>query len=314
MEHKLRMEAVDLERAGEIGRVTWVGFWINVVLSIIKISAGFLGNSRAVVADGVHSLSDLITDIAVIVGVRFWVAPPDENHPYGHKRLESLVSLAIGIILAVAGVGIAVDAISRVGDQGDEQIGSVLALGAALLSVVVKEILYRWTIKKGQMLKSDAVIANAWDHRSDAISSIPIAIAVAISMWFPDWAIVDLVGAMIVALFILHASWKICLPAANVLLDIAAEPHIRKKIIDFVEQIHGVRGVHALRTRYLGQGLQLDLHVNVDADLTVREGNDIAHCLEEALYSPEASENIGVEISDVLVHIDPWEPDLKNTQ
>ncbi|MDL2317201.1 cation diffusion facilitator family transporter [Desulfovibrio sp. OttesenSCG-928-A18] len=311
MERKEEILRRERERAREIFRVTWLGFWVNVFLSIFKISAGYIGNSRAVLADGVHSLSDLITDIAVLVGVRFWIAPPDERHPYGYKRLESLISFFIGALLAVAGLGIAYDAISRIGSQGNEQVGSIFALVAALSSIVSKEILFRWTVRKAKELKSDAVEANAWDHRSDAISSIPTALAVAVAVWFPDFAVVDLIGALLVSLFILHAAWSICRSAAHVLVDGGVDERIGERIADYCMRLDAVRGVHDLRTRYLGQALQVDMHVCVDADLTVEQGNDIAHNVERALYSPEAVQYIGVEIFDALVHIDPWRPQEK---
>ena len=302
------MAEIDRQRGSEIFRVTWIGFWVNLFLSAFKITAGFLGNSRAVVADGVHSLSDLITDIAVLVGVRFWMAPPDNAHPYGHKRIEALISFVIGALLAVAGIGIAWDAIGRIGGQKGERVGSLLALVAALSSVVSKEILYRWTLRKGRELKSDAVVANAWDHRSDAISSIPISIAVAVSMWFPSLAVVDLLGAVLVAGFILHAAWKICLAATHVLADGGTDATVLGKIAEYACRTPGVMGVHALRTRFVGQGLQVDMHACIDAALTVGEGNEIAHALEDSLYTAKAAAFIGVEIFDVVVHIDPWRP------
>lgn len=303
----------DLHRGREITRITWVGLWVNVFLTAFKITAGFMGNSRAVVADGVHSLSDLLTDIVVIVAVRFWVAPPDKDHPYGHKRLESLIALLIGALLAAAGVGIVIDALGRMGKQGDEPVGSLLALTAALSSVIVKEWLYRWTVKKGEGLKSDAVVAKAWDHRSDAFSSAPIVVAVAVAMWVPSLAVVDLLGAILVAGFILHAAWGICLSSARVLMDSGADEKTHARLAEFCARIQGVRGVHDLRTRYLGQGLHVDMHVDVDADLTVAQGNDIAHKVEDALYTAEATEYIGVEIFSALVHIDPWRADTPDS-
>ena len=299
----------DLYRGREIGRATWVGLWVNVFLTAFKIGAGLAGNSRAVVADGVHSLSDLLTDIVVVIAVRFWVAPPDEHHHYGHKRLESLIALAIGVLLAAAGGGIVIDAVGRIGHQGDAPIGSMMALVAALSSVIVKEILYRWTIRKGEELKSDALVAKAWDHRSDAISSAPIVVAVAVAMWIPSLAVVDLMGAILVAGFILRAAWNICMSAARVLMDSGAGEEIHARIAEYCSRVEGVRSVHDLRTRYLGQGLHVDMHVGVDADLTVGQGNDIAHEVEDSLYTPEAAEYIGAEIFSALVHIDPWRPE-----
>ena len=304
-----RIAERDVLRGREISRIIWAGFWVNVVLTTFKISAGLLGNSRAVVADGIHSLSDLLTDVVVIIGVRYWVAPPDEHHHYGHKRLESLISLSIGLLLAAAGMGIVFDAVSRMGNQDEERVGSLLALFAAFSSVIVKEFLYRWTIKRGAGLMSDAIVAKAWDHRSDAISSLPIVVAVAIALWIPALAVVDLLGAILVAGFILHAAWGICMSAVRVLMDSGASEAIHFRIAEFCGRLEGVRNVHDLRTRYLGQGLHVDMHVDVDADLTVSAGNEIAHRVEDALYTAEASEYIGLEIISVLVHIDPWRPD-----
>ena len=286
-------------------RVTWIGFWINLFLSGFKILAGFMGNSRAVIADGVHSLSDLITDLAIIIGVRFWTAPPDAEHEYGHKRLESLISLSIGIVLAIAVIGIALDAVGRIGHQQGERVGSLLALFAALLSAFSKELLYRWTKKKAVELKSDALEANAWDHRSDALSSLPIAAAVAVSMWFPAFAIVDLIGAILVAIFILYASWTICKGAVHILLDGGAGPEVHNRITGYVLKLDGVTGVHKVRTRYLGQGLLADMHVCVDGSISVARASEIAHHVVDALRSEDAQAQIGVDILEVLVHIDP---------
>ena len=301
----------DAWRGRKIRRVTMVGLWVNVFLTIFKIAAGIVGNSRAVVADGIHSLSDLMSDVVVVVAVRFWVAPPDELHQYGHKRVESLIALFIGVLLGAVGVGIVVDAVERMGNQGSEPIGGVLALSAALSSVVVKEILYRWTIKKGVELKSDAVEAKAWDHRSDAISSLPIVVAVAVAMWFPALAVVDLLGAILVAVFILFAAWKICVSAVKVLIDAGADPRTHERLVEYCRRIEGVKGVHDMRTRYLGQGLHVDMHVGVEPTLTVDEGNRIAHTVEDSLYTDEATAYIGTEIVSALVHIDPWRPDAQ---
>lgn len=303
-----RKRKLDAATVTGISRVTWIGFWINAFLAAFKIAAGIMGNSRAVVADGVHSLSDLITDIALLVGVHFWVAPPDEAHPYGHKRLESLVSLSIGSILAVAGVGIAFEAVERLGKAHDGRVGGMLALGAALFSVVVKEALFRWTLKKGRELRSSAVEANAWEHRSDAIASVPVVIAVAVAFWLPSLAIVDLLAAIILSGFIEYAAWKICKPAVDTLLDKGADPALHQRILEFAGRAEGVKSVHRLRSRYLGQDLFLDLHICVDGNLTVAEGNAIAHDLEDSLYSKEAAGELGVEIADAVIHVDPWLP------
>ncbi|MDL2216543.1 cation diffusion facilitator family transporter [Desulfovibrio sp. OttesenSCG-928-M14] len=306
MEHKQRMAERDYARGGEIRRVTLIGFILNLFLGCFKIAAGYYGDSRAVMADGVHSLSDLVTDIAVLVGVRFWMAPPDENHPYGYKRLEALISFVIGAILAVAGVGIAWDALGRLGGEAPPAVGSPLALFAATISIISKEILFRWTRAKARSVKSDALEANAWHHRSDAFSSIPVFVAVLVAMLVPSLAFVDLVGALVVAVFILHAAWQICAGASHVLVDGGSDAEVNVRIVEYVLGLEAVRDVHDLRTRYMGQGLQVDMHVCVDADLSVREGNAIAHSVEDALYTTEAATFIGLEVIDAVIHIDPW--------
>ena len=295
-----------LRQIREVSYVTWVGFWVNVVISALKIVTGFLGNSRAVVADGVHSLSDLITDFAVLVGVRFWVAPADEAHPYGHQRLESFVTFIIGVVLGAAGLGIGYDALMRMGEpRASGAVGSVAALGAALFSIFSKEWLYHWTLKKGRAIRSPAVEANAWHHRSDAISSIPTAVAVALAMWLPSLAVVDLVAAILVAGFIVKAAWDICKPAVETLLDKGADARTCGRIVAFALTVEGIQGIHSLRTRYLGSSLSIDMHAAVNGNLTVREGNELAHSLEDAFYTPAAEQAIGIAVHDALVHIDP---------
>ncbi len=293
-------------RGREILRVTWVGFWVNALLSCVKILAGFLGNSRALVADGVHSLSDLATDVIILIGTPFWSAPPDADHAYGHGRLESLFSFIIGLLLAAAGLGIAYEAIIRIQSSPDSPAGSILALCVALFSVVSKEILYRWTRTKAQMLKSEAVEANAWNHRADALSSLPVAVAIALSMWFPALAVADLLGSILVSGFILYAAWGICKNAMNSLTDRGCEPALREAIIAYALDVEGVRAVHGLRTRYVGQGLLLDMHACVDGDISVAQADIIIHRLEDALYADKAAEALGVEIFDVVIHIDPY--------
>lgn len=313
MEHRTRRVTHELERGREVLRVTWVGIWVNLAVGVLKISAGHFSNSRAVLADGIHSLTDLISDFAIIIGVRYWTSPPDAQHPYGHKKMESLVSFVIGALLAAAGIGLIVDAFNRMSQAHEAQLAGPLALSAVVLSIIGKEALYRWTLVKGRLLKSEAVMANAWDHRSDVFSSIPTVVAVAVAFWFPSLAVVDLFGAVLVALFILHTAWKICFRAVYVLVDGGPDEEMTERIREFSLRVPGVKDVHELRTRYMGQGLQVDMHVSIDASLSVREGDAIAHRLEDALQGSEAAKQIGAEIFDVLVHIDPWSPVTEKT-
>lgn len=298
----------DRTRVKGIRQATWVGLRVNIVLCLFKIVAGFYGNSRAVVADGVHSLADLVTDIAVLVGVRLQVEAVDEQALYAHRRLEAMVSIFIGAVLAVAGIGIAYNALSNIGRQESGPVGSILALCAALVSIVSKELLYRWTRKKGEELQSDVVEANAWDHRSDAVSSVPTAVAVAVAMWVPGCGFADLLGAAAVSIFILYAAWRICSRAVHTLVDGGSDPAARGKIREFTLRLPDVRAVRSLRTRHVGQGLQVNMRVSVDAALVAGQAEAIARSIENALYTTEAGKFIGVEVFEVLVHIVPWAP------
>ena len=286
----------------EFLKVTWVGLWINVTLSALKIWAGIVGNSRAVLADGFHSLSDLVSDVALLIGVRFWSAPADDDHPHGHQRVESLITLGIALLLAVLSVMLVYDAALSLLAEERKNVGLIAAL-AALLSIVVKEALYRWTVYKGKELHSSALVANAWHHRSDALSSLPAALSAGIAHVAPDLAILDLIGTIIVAVFLCSAAWKIAWPALNELTDRGVCSETRTKLLKAAASVPGVRDVHDLRTRFLGAGVQVDLHVMVDGAISVEEGHRVATSVEETLLS------IGPQITDVLVHLEPWRPE-----
>ncbi|WP_066858689.1 cation diffusion facilitator family transporter [Halodesulfovibrio spirochaetisodalis] len=291
-------EAKRIEKVAAISKVTWVGLIVNVLLAVLKIVAGIMGNSRAVTADGIHSLSDLITDVSLLVGVRMWTAPPDELHPYGHQRFETLITAGIGILLAVVAVGVVVDASVAYSEQHIHH-AKLVALWAALASIVVKEILYRWTAYYGRIHKAPSVVANAWNHRSDALSSIPAAASVLVALIFPELHWVDLVGSIIVAFFIIHAAWEVTVPAVNELVDKGAPDDVLGGLKDLVLSVEGVMDVHKLRTRYQGLAVFVDLHISVDGKITVEEGHAIADSVENVL------ENSEYEVADALVHVDP---------
>lgn len=299
------MSAVHRDHVHTILRVTWTGLVVNVLLAVVKFVGGFLGNSHAVVADAVHSISDCATDLAIVIGVKFWSAPPDENHPHGHQRIETLVTTGIGLALVAVAVGIAWDAISGLGAPRHDPPG-VAALVAALVSIVSKEWLYRWTVQTGRRVHSSALVANAWHHRSDAISSVPAVLAVGLALVWPQLAFVDFAGALVVGIFILQAAWVILRPAVGQLVDVAAPPAVLRAIEGLVLDTPGVRHVHSIRTRYLGGGIAADLCVHVDPAITVHEGHDIAERVRDRLIDE------GPDIVDVVVHIEPdLEPDLE---
>lgn len=282
-----------------IRRVTWVGLIANVLLSAFKIVAGTIGASQAVVADGVHSLSDTTTDLAVLIGVRYWTAPPDETHPHGHRKIETLITVFIGFALAIVALGLGYNALTTINVKHAEPPG-MIALIAALFSIISKEILYRWNVSVGTRIKSSAVIANAWHHRSDGLSSIPVAIAVAGTRFAPEWYFLDHVGAALVCIFILQAAWKIAWPALNQIADSGGNPEVCRQIEKLCMDTEGVIEVHKCRTRYMGVGLQVDIHILVKPDITVREGHDISEAVQQKLLKE------GPEVLDAIIHIEPY--------
>ena len=283
-----------------VRQVTWIGLFVNLVLAAIKFAAGIFGRSQALVADAIHSLTDLTTDIAVIAGSHYWSRPPDENHPYGHRRLETLVTVFIGVMLIAAGIGIGWKAISTLQEKQAGPPGWIAVL-AALASIVCKESIYRWTAITGRRVKSAALAANAWHHRTDALSSLPVLIAVAGARIFPSWSFLDRVGAVIVSIFILHASIKIIWPGLSELIDVGAPTETRKKIRDIALKNEGVLQVHDIRTRYISSSIQVDLHIVVEGLITVREGHDIADDVKARIIDAIP------EVLDVVVHVDPPE-------
>jgi len=283
-----------------VRRATWTGLTVNILLSALKMAGGALGSSQAIIADGVHSLSDSSTDIAILIGVRFWSRPPDESHPYGHRRIETVVTVFIGLALIAVAFGLIYNATVTF-RQPHREAPHWIALVAALVSIVSKEILYRWTATVGKRIKSSAVLANAWHHRSDAFSSIPTAVAVGVVLLRPSLAFMDHLAAVVVSFFILHAAWRITAPALKELVDSGASGKDCEQIRSISLATHGVRRVHAIRTRYVGPGLMVDLHVLVDPNITVGQGHDIAGQVKRRLLSE------GPGVVDVIVHLEPDE-------
>jgi cation diffusion facilitator family transporter len=239
------------------------------------------------------------TDLAVLLGVKFWSAPPDEGHPYGHRRIETIITAAIGVALALAALGIGYNALATIRNVHLRQ-PRLIAIAGSVFAIVLKEVLYRWTVAVGRKAKSSAVIANAWHHRSDALSSVPVVIAVAVAVLNPKLAFIDHAGALVVSIFILKVSWDIISPSLSELADLGAPRKHREKIRSIARGISGVRSVHAIRTRRLGSGLHVDLHILVDGEMTVRMGHEISGAVKSALIEK------GPEILDAVVHLEPY--------
>ena len=281
-----------------VRQVTWIGLLVNITLACIKFAAGYFGRSQALIADAIHSITDTTTDFAVIAGSHFWSRPPDESHPYGHRRLETLITVFIGLMLAAAGIGIGWDAVSTLRDKDSTPPGWI-ALLAAAVSILTKEILYRWSAAAGKKLKSPALAANAWHHRTDAISSIPVLIAVGGALIFPSWSFLDLVGAIVVSIFIMHAAMKIIWPGISELIDVGAPKDIQQKIIDIACNNRGVLEAHKVRSRYISTSILVDMHIVVEGSISVRDGHAIADEVENKIIDKIPN------VLGVVVHVDP---------
>ncbi|MCD6501317.1 cation transporter [bacterium] len=291
------------DNVADIKRVTWFAVFLNLTLSALKFVVGYLGASQAVIADAVHSLSDMTTDFAVILGIRFWSAPPDEKHPYGHRRIEALITVAIAFSMAAIAIGLGYNAIVSFNEI--RQTTWIAAIGP-LFSIILKELLYHRTIFIGKKTGSPAVVANAWHHRSDALSSVPALIAVVAASIDRRLAFLDGIGAMIIAGFILKIAWDIAAPSLSELIDRGASPEKRQRIYEIAKGVDGVLSVHAIRTRRFGQNLCVDLHVLVDPQMSVLTGHKISENVKSALIEK------GPAIVDVVVHLEPFgnDPDV----
>lgn len=303
----MKVSGKNIESAREtiVRKVTWIGLLINITLASFKFAAGYFGRSQALIADAIHSLTDTATDVAVIAGSHFWSRPPDECHPYGHQRLETLVTVFIGLMLAAAGIGIGWEAVSSLHEKDSTSPGWI-ALVAAMVSILTKEVLYRWTAVAGKKIKSPALAANAWHHRTDAISSIPVLIAVGGALIFPAWSFLDHVGAVVVSIFILHAALKIIWPGISELIDAGAPRDIQKKITAIACNNQGVQEVHKVRTRYISTSILVDMHIVVDGSISVRDGHTIADEVENKIIDSIAN------ILGVVIHVDPSDAEQRS--
>ena len=288
-----------------VTRVTLAGMVVNALLVAAKLAAGAFGGSRALVADALHSLSDLSTDIGVLVGIRYWTAPADSSHPHGHRKIEQLITLAIAGALMAVGVYLARGAVLDIvgGDTGRPPPRPI-AFAVAAASVLVKEWLYRWTLREGKRYASPAVIANAWHHRSDALSSIPAGLGVLgayLGAHFGrNLSVLDLLAAVVVACMIIHAAWSIGRSALNALADAGAEPALIARVKRLALAVDGVRSMHKVRTRHLGpDAAAVDLHIQVDGRLDIRQGHCIAGAVKQSLLA-----NAG-GVVDVIIHVEP---------
>ncbi|MBN1943558.1 MAG: cation transporter [Phycisphaerae bacterium] len=281
--------------------ITWLGLVLNLVLAGGKITAGVLFGSQAILADGVHSLTDLASDIAVLIGLRYGDRPADPEHPYGHRRMHTLVAMFIGLGLLALAWEIGYRAVMTLHESPRPIVGP-WPLALALITIPVKEALYQLTAAVGRRTDNPAVVANAWHHRTDALSSIAAAGGIAGAMFLGEsWAILDPLAAVVIAAFLVMASAKLIWSSAGELTDRAPGEKKMSRIANLVLQTPGVRAYHAIRARKLGGKVDMDVHVMVDPNLTVREGHDIAADVRRRIRAAEPT------VQQVIVHVEPDE-------
>ncbi len=291
------------DRISEIRNVTLIGSVVNLILTVGKVIAGVVGHSSAMIADGVHSLSDLATDVIVIVFVKIAGKEKDETHQYGHGKFETFATMIISFALFIVGVGIAWTSAEKIyGSLNGELIAKpgLIALYAALLSIVSKEALFWYTKVEGKKLNSQAMIANAWHHRSDAFSSIGTALGISGAIMLGEkWRILDPLAGVIVSFFILKVAWDIAKPSIDELLDRSLPESTQKEIEQIITDTRGVKSYHGLRTRKIGDYFSVEMHIQVDRNLTVEASHQMATDIENTLRG-----RFG-EKTHVIVHIEP---------
>lgn len=277
----------DASREKGIYHVTITGSIVNFLLLVFKFFAGIAGHSAAMLADAVHSLSDFITDIIVIVFVRISAKPEDEGHDYGHGKYETLATAIIGIFLLFVGFGIFWNGVTSIYGflrGGTLQEPGMLALVAALVSIVFKEVLYQYTVLAGRKLNSQAVVANAWHHRSDALSSIGTAIGIGGAILLGShWRVLDPIAAVIVSFFIMKVAVKLLIPCVDELLEKSLPADVESEIQKTILSFSGVSSPHHLRTRRIGNCYAIEVHVRMNGDISLEEAHRTATAIEEKL-------------------------------
>lgn len=302
-------------RSKAAARVTTIGLVANAVLVLVKYAAGILGESGAMIADATHSLSDMITDVAVLFGFHYIDKPADSSHEYGHGKIETLSAAFCGGALFLAAVGIVLPACLEIYETIVRK--AVLtppgwtALSAAILSVAVKETLYRYTALFGKKLNSPALIANAWHHRSDALSSIGTGLGIGGAiLGGTSFAVLDPIAALIVGLFVLKTAWEITLASLNELIEASIGEDGERVIRDIIVSQNGVLGFHAVKSRRIGYYIAIEAHILVDAGLGIVQAHDISTHLERRLkkeFGPATHVTIHVEPNDRRKDRKDWE-------
>lgn len=291
------------ERSKEIYKVTLVGSLVNVALLLFKFVAGIVGHSAAMIADAIHSLSDFLTDVIVLVFIRISDKPRDKSHDYGHGKYETLAMMLIGVALLVVAVGILYSGATKIHQwlEGAQlEAPGMLALWAALLSIVMKEAVYRYSMVKARQLNSQAVEANAWHHRSDALSSLGTAVGIGGAIFFGQrWTVLDSLASCVVGVLIVKVAVDLLRNALGDLLEHSLPDAVEEEILQLVASLSGVVEPHNLRTRRIGNHYAIELHIRMKGDITLREAHDKASEVEALLKNHYGRE------THVAVHVEP---------
>jgi len=279
-------------------RVTAIGAVINILLSALKLVIGIVGNSRALVADAVHSLSDLATDIVLLFGLHYGSLPADKNHHYGHKKIETVTEVILGFNLILVAIKIAYDSGAAILLKKISQ-PTAITMVAALVSILSKEWLYRWTRAVAMRQDNRAILANAWEHRSDAFASVAVLIGLIFTQISAGLAIMDAVASLVVSLFILKIGWKIMLDGYKRIIDTAPPGGYVDRTERLIRDYPGVLNSHKLKMRYIGNSIHMEVHIEVDPNMTVEQGHEIAAGIKHKIRDDDN------RVIDVIVHVEP---------
>ena len=294
-----------MNREKEIYKVTLVGGAVNVILLLFKFVAGVIGHSSAMIADAVHSLSDFVTDIIVLVFVKISNKPQDKSHDYGHGKYETLALTIIGIALMAVAIGIIVKGAVKIASWANGETleaPGMLAFWAAIVSIVLKEAVYRYSIIKAKQLDSKAVEANAWHHRSDALSSIGTAIGIGGAIFLDQrWVILDPVASVVVGAFIVKVAFDLLKNGIGDLMEQSLPDQVEDEILSLARGVDGVTEPHDLRTRRIGNHYAIELHILMDGGISLKEAHDKASEVEDILRQRYGEE------THVVVHVEPKE-------
>lgn len=292
-----------MEREKQIYKVTLMGSVGNLALLIFKLIAGVVGHSSAMIADAVHSLSDFVTDIVVLIFVRISVKPQDASHDYGHGKFETIATFLVGLALMMAAVGIIVPGVQKLilwWNGADLAAPGWIALWAALVSIAVKELLYQMTVRKGKALNSQLMVANAWHHRSDALSSVGAAIGIGGAIWLGQrWTMLDPLASVVVGLMLIKVVWDLLKTSMNELAEGSLSEETEQEIMEIITAVPGIQQPHNLRTRRIGNHIAIEAHIRMDGSMSLNEAHEQATAVERKL-----KERFG-DKTYVSIHMEP---------